>query len=150
MFRFAFIHLGFIFFCRFSAFFVKGREFLVLGFLTASVIFMNSVIGIVFFTGIFDSNYLSLIAVMYCYTIHQISLQVEKVAPLIVKPYSNVLCPLWSAAGRVGVSAICSRALVTMQDTLKKLAILKRIACCCVHFGSSRTSFWFQHVLFQR
>ena len=40
------------FFRRFSAFFVKGREFLVLGFLTASLIFINSVIGIVFFTGV--------------------------------------------------------------------------------------------------
>jgi hypothetical protein len=34
---------------------VKGREFLVLGFLTASVIFVNSVIGIVFFTGAFGA-----------------------------------------------------------------------------------------------
>jgi len=47
----SFVHLC-TFFRRISALFVKGREFLVLWFLTASLIFINSVIEIVGFTGI--------------------------------------------------------------------------------------------------
>ena len=90
---------------RFSAFFVKGREFLVLGFLTASVIFINSVIGIVFFTGVCDTcvHNFFVLPCTRALTDHQISLQAETAAPPTAKPCSSVLCLSWSVDGRVEV-----------------------------------------------